>query len=163
MRTIWFTFVLGLSLLVNLVGDTSDDTTNPNNDDANKKIEDEVRNFLSSYASDLRQHKRTTIADRYDRRGAYFVGQGRKVLVSHSQIKSNYEKKWQGPAMFTWKDLSVEVLSTRAAVVVGLFDWENEKGEIETVSYTGLLVKDSGQWRIRLEDESSQPAKSEEK
>ncbi|HYP29403.1 MAG TPA: DUF4440 domain-containing protein [Blastocatellia bacterium] len=121
--------------------------------------EREVREFYDTYAEDLRQHRRDAIADRYDPRGVFFLGHGVKTLRSFEETKNRYQTKWAGPKSFEWKDLSVEVLSPDAAVVVGRFDWQVETGEILTYSYTGLLVKHSGRWRIRVEDESTQPRK----
>ena len=43
-----------------------------------------------------------------------------------------------------------------SVVVVGLFDWGTAAGRPPvTVSYTGLLVREDGVLRIRLEDESA--------
>ena len=43
-------------------------------------IEGEARAFMDDYADDLRAGGRQSIADRYDKRGAYRVGEGQKVL-----------------------------------------------------------------------------------
>jgi ketosteroid isomerase-like protein len=116
-----------------------------------------VREFYDSYAEDLRQHRREAIAERYDPRGVFFLGHGVKTLRSFEETKNRYLTKWAGPKSFEWKDISVEVLSPHAAVVVGLFDWQVDTGQTLTYSYTGLLVKQSGRWRIRVEDESARP------
>ncbi len=118
-----------------------------------------VREFFDAYAEDLRGHKREGIADRYDRRGVYMVGNGSKALVPYEQVKDRYLTKWTGPKAFAWKDLSVEVVSKDAAVVTGLFEWQTAAGATFKYSYTGLLVRRDGKWRIRLEDESTAPAK----
>ena len=81
-----------------------------------------IRAFYDTYAEDLRGHKRESIADRYDRRGVYMVGNGRKSLQPFDQVKDHYLTKWSGPKAFSWKDLSVEVLSKETAVVTGLFE-----------------------------------------
>jgi hypothetical protein len=119
--------------------------------------EREIKEFFDSYAEDLRQHRREAIANRYDPRGYFRMGNGSKTLVSLEDVKNRYLTKWVGPKSFEWRDVSIEVLSPAAAVVVGLFDWQRDAGEKETYSYTGLLVKQSGKWRIRLEDESGAP------
>ena len=121
--------------------------------------EREVREFYDSYAEDLRRHRREAIADRYDPRGVFFLGHGGKTLRSFEETKNRYQTRWVGPKSFEWKDLSIEVLSPDAAVVVGRFDWQTDTGVILTYSYTGLLIKHSGGWRIRVEDESTQPNK----
>jgi hypothetical protein len=133
-------------------------TTAQNQNDA-AIVEREIKEFFDSYAEDLRQHRREAIANRYDPRGYFRMGNGSKTLVSLEDVKNRYLTKWVGPKSFEWRDVSIEVLSPAAAVVVGLFDWQRDAGEKETYSYTGLLVKQSGKWRIRLEDESGAPTK----
>jgi hypothetical protein len=85
------------------------------------------------------------------------MGNGSKTLVSFDNVKNRYLTNWTGPKSFEWRDVSIEVLSPDAAVVTALFDWQRDAGEKATYSYTGLLVKHSGKWRIRLEDESGAP------
>jgi len=123
-------------------------------------IEREVRAFYTAYGEDLRWHRREAISDRYDTNGVFFVGNGNKTLESYEMNKKYYQTKWIGPKSFEWKDLSVEVLSTDAAVVVGRFEWETDGGETLRFSYTGLVKKYAGGWRIRVEDESRQPAQA---
>lgn len=119
--------------------------------------EKEIKEFFESYAEDLRQHRREAIANRYHSRGYFRMGNGNKRLVSFEDTRRRYLTTWNGPKFFEWKDLSIEVLSSNNAVVVGLFDIQATTGEKLTFSYTGVLVKDSGQWRIRVEDESLSP------
>lgn len=122
-------------------------------------VERELRAFYDSYAEDLRQHRREAIANRYDPRGVFLLGNGRKVLRSFEEIKSLYLSKWKGPRTFEWKDITVEVLSPDSAVVLGRFDWRTAAGETLNFSYTGVLVRHPGGWRIRVEDESTEPPK----
>lgn len=119
--------------------------------------EREIREFYDSYAEDLRSARREAIANRYDRRGYFSLGNGRKQLVSFEESKNRYLNRWTGPKSFEWKDLSIEVLSPDAAVVTGLFDWQPISGEKATLSYSSLLTKQSGEWLIRVEDESISP------
>lgn len=126
---------------------------------AMSETERSIREFYDTYAVDLRAHRRESIAERYDRRGVYMVGNGSKSFVSYDQIKDRYLTKWLGPKSFTWKDLSVEVLSKDSAVVTGLFEWQTESGTTLNYSYTGLLIRQEEKWRIRLEDESTAPPK----
>ncbi|MBK9153213.1 MAG: DUF4440 domain-containing protein [Chloracidobacterium sp.] len=119
-----------------------------------------IREFFDSYAEDLRSHKREAIADRYDRRGVYLVGNGSKAFMPFEQLKDRYLTKWSGPKSFKWKDLSVDVISKNTAVVTGLFEWQDQDGTTFNYSYTGLLIKQEGKWRIRLEDESTEPSKA---
>lgn len=117
--------------------------------------ERELRKFYDDYAEDLRQHRREAIAGRYDLRGVYLMGNGRKNHNTFESVKNRYLTKWNGPKSFEWKDLSFEVLSSNSAVVLGRFEWETPDGKKSNYSYTGVLVKRSGKWLIRVEDESS--------
>lgn len=121
------------------------------------ETERSVRAFYDDYAADLREHKRESIADRYDRRGVYMVGNGHKSLDTYENIKNRYLTKWNGPKAFSWKDLSVEVVSKNSAVVTALFEWQAASGQTFNYSYSALLLKIDGKWRIRVEDESSSP------
>lgn len=121
------------------------------------ETERSVRAFYSEYAEDLRQHRREKLADRYDPRGVYHMGNGSKNFETLAQIRDIYMTKWIGPKAFEWKDLSVEVLSKEAAAVLARFEWTTAKGQVLNFSYTGVLVKRDGKWRIRIEDESTMP------
>lgn len=116
--------------------------------------EREVRQFYESYAEDLRRHRREAIADRYDRRGVYLMGNGQKKLVAFEAVKDRYLTRWKGPKSFAWHDLSFEILTRDIAVVLGRFEWQSEDEKTLNFSYTGVLVKRNGKWRIRVEDES---------
>jgi hypothetical protein len=80
-------------------------------------IEREIRAFYDGYAEDLRARRGSAVADRYDRQGAYFLGNGEKRFEPYDKIVEIYGK-WRGPKSFAWKDLSIEVLSHDAAAVV---------------------------------------------
>ncbi|MFL5538457.1 MAG: hypothetical protein ACJ8J0_05665 [Longimicrobiaceae bacterium] len=117
----------------------------------------EARAFMDAYARDLREGNRNGIVERYDPRGAYFVGQGRKELSPVDSIRATYQGRWQPPAGFEWRDLSYEVAGPDAVVVAGLFVWSVNAQRGLTFSYTGLLLRQGGRLRIRLEDESGAP------
>ena len=119
--------------------------------------EAEARAFMESYAQDLRTGAREAIVARYDPRGSYRVGNGRKTLEPMDSIRAVYMGPWQPPAAFEWRDLSYEVLSDDAVMVVGRFEWTDARGQMLPLSYTGLLLRRDGAWRIRLEDESVSP------
>jgi hypothetical protein len=119
--------------------------------------EAEARAFMESYARDLRAGAREAIVARYDPRGSYRVGNGRKVFEPLDSIRAVYMGPWQAPAAFEWRDLSYEVLSDDAVMVVGRFEWTDAGGKMLPLSYTGLLLRRNGEWRIRLEDESVSP------
>lgn len=117
-------------------------------------IEKEARDFMAGYADDLRSGRRLAIADRYDKRGAYRVGEGEKTFESPEMIRAAYLTQWTPPRTFEWRNLSYEVLSHDSIIVVGLFDWGTGDGRKISFSYTGVLVRQEGSLRIRLEDES---------
>jgi hypothetical protein len=124
----------------------------------NTDPEAEARAFMESYAQDLRAGAREAIVARYDRRGAYRVGNGQKTFEPMDSIRATYTGAgWQPPAVFEWRDLSYEVLSDDAVMVVGRFEWTDAQGRMLPISYTGLLLRQDGEWRIRLEDESVSP------
>lgn len=118
------------------------------------KAESELRKFFDSYGEDLRRHDREAIADRYDRRGVYLMGNGKRSLMTFEAIRNRYLKDWKGPKHFEWKDVSIEMTSKNSAVVTALFEWGSGSSEAAKCSYTGVFLKRSGKWRIRVEDES---------
>ena len=117
----------------------------------------EAERFMADYGAELRAGDRAAIARRYDRRGAWRVGHGDAVLESWDRIQATYAgAQWQPPAAFEWRDLAYEVAGPDAVVVVGRFAWTPAAGRPPMIfSYTGLLVRQDGQLRIRLEDEST--------
>jgi hypothetical protein len=147
------TFLLALLLLVCGLG-SHGQTSGTTRQDVSAAVEKEIRAFYDSYAEDLRLHRRSEIAARYDDRGAYLLGQGKKSLQTFDVIRERYLNKWNGPKAFEWKDLSIEVLSPGTAVVLARFDWHTAGGQVFNYSYTGVLIKRGGRWRIRVEDES---------
>ena len=122
-------------------------------------ITTEAEAFMADYAEDLRRGNRAGIAARYDRRGAYMMGQGRKIFGTHAQMTAHYAgPRWTPPAAFEWRDLSYEPLGADAVAVVGQFVWTRAGEAPRTFSYTGLLVRQDGALRIRIEDEDPEPA-----
>jgi hypothetical protein len=117
----------------------------------------EAREFMDAYARDLREGNREGIIGRYDPRGAYFMGMGRKELAPMDSIRARYLGGWRPPAGFEWQDLSYEVAGPDAVVVTGRFVWSVSAERSFTYSYTGLLLRRDGRLRIRLEDESTAP------
>ena len=121
----------------------------------------EARAFMAAYAEALRAGDRVGIAGRYDRTGAYVLGNGRKAFESHPQIVAVYASAdWQAPHRFEWQDLSYEPLGPDAVVIAGRFAWTPREGaEPFIYSYTSLLRRQDGVLRIRLEDESTRPTR----
>jgi hypothetical protein len=117
----------------------------------------EARAFMASYAEALQQGDRAGIAARYDRGGAFFLGNGRKEFETHARIAAHYaDARWQPAYRFEWRDLSYEPAGADAVVVAGQFAWTVREGAQPLVfSYTALLHRQDRGLRIRLEDEST--------
>ena len=137
---------------------------------AEKPIVVEARAFMADYQRDLASGNRAGIAARYDRRGAWILGRGTKTLHSHDFLKQGYMTKWRQPKAFAFEDLSFEPAGPDAVVVVGKFKWANAEassvgldgtshssGAAKSFTYTGLLVRQDGMLRIRVEDEDPAP------
>ncbi len=121
-------------------------------------VEAEARAFMEAYARDLLAGDRAAIAARYDRRGAYFMGNGQKEFEPYASIVMRYQgPNWNPPASFQWRDLSFEPAGPDAVIVAGRFDWGRAGRAPMTLSYTGFLHRQDGVLRIRLEDESVDP------
>ena len=119
----------------------------------------EARTFMTGYGQALQQGDRAGIAARYDRNGAFHLGNGGKSFESYAQIQALYAgAAWQPPAHFEWRNLSYEPAGADAVVVAGQFAWTPRAGAAALVySYTALLHRQDGVLRIRLEDESTRP------
>lgn len=117
----------------------------------------EAQRFMNAYARDLAAGDRAAIARRYMRGGAWFLGHGEKAFESHARIEARYAgPEWTPPRSFEWRDLSIEPVGGDAVLVAGLGLWEPaDGGPIVTLSYTALLLREDGELRIRLEDEST--------
>ena len=116
----------------------------------------EARTFMDAYARELLAGDRAAIGARYDRTGAYFLGNGRKEFMTYDSVVAQYKAaSWSPPASFSWRDLSFEPAGPDAVVVAGLFSWgANAGGAMISMSYTALLRRQDGVLRIRVEDES---------
>ena len=122
-------------------------------------VVEEARTFMEGYARDLLAGDRAAIGARYDRSGAYFLGNGRKEFTPYDSIVAQYAAaSWTPPASFAWRDLSFEPAGPDAVVVAGQFVWGAAAGSPSlTMSYTALLHRQDGALRIRVEDESFDP------
>lgn len=114
----------------------------------------DAKSFMASYAEDLIAARRDAIVGRYDARGFYLLGEGRKTFVSHAELKKQYMERWRPPTAMAWRDLSYEVIGTEGVLVMGLMDWETSPESKTTFSYTGLLIYQDGVLKLRMEDES---------
>jgi len=57
------------------------------------QIENEARDFMAAYADDLRAGRRLAIAGRYDKHGAYRVGEGEKTFETPEVIRLEDESR----------------------------------------------------------------------
>jgi uncharacterized RmlC-like cupin family protein len=128
-------------------------TTKPQKQTDAAATEREIREVLKSYAEDSLAARREEVANRYDSRGYFALGDGDKRLVLFEDSKKRYLTTWTSPQSFEWKDVSIEVLSPDAAVVTALLDVQ-KAGVKRTFSFTGLFIKQAGKWVIRVKDES---------
>ena len=120
----------------------------------------EAETFMAAYAEDLAAGNRSAIAARYSRDGAHMLGFGPAKLRSHADLVTRYASpEWQPAKRFAWRDLSYEVLDRNAVLVVGGFEWDDGDGKPAGLfAYTGLLRRENGALRIRVEHENPLPA-----
>jgi hypothetical protein len=125
---------------------------------ADSMIVAEASAFMDAYAHDLRTGDREAIAARYDRGGAYMMFNGTRDFAPWDSLAAQYRTRWRPPAAFEWVDLVYLPTGPDAVVVNGSFLWTRQPGAEPTrLSYTGLLVRQDGELRIRLEDEAVDP------
>jgi hypothetical protein len=117
-------------------------------------VEQEARRFMAGYANDLLSQNPDAIAARYSQRGTFKVFPGDWNLQPHDSITRMYREEWQGPEAFGWHDLSYEVLGDDAVAVIGGFRFETGDNSGALGTYTAILMREDGQLRIRLENES---------
>jgi len=118
----------------------------------------EARAFMDGYGEDLRTGDREAIAARYDRRGAYIMFDGERDFAPWDALAAQYRTAWEPPAAFEWQGMIYEPAGPDAVVVNGHFLWTMQPGEDPIrFRYTGLLIREDGELRIRLEDESAIP------
>lgn len=120
----------------------------------------EAETFMAAYAKDLAAGNRPAIAARYSRDGAHMLGFGPAKLRSHADLVTRYaSSEWQPAKRFAWRDLTYEVLGPDAVLVVGGFEWDDGDGKpAGQFAYTGLLRRENGALRIRVEHENPLPA-----
>ena len=113
--------------------------------------------FMRDYAADLSAGDRAAIARRYSADGAVFNGFEPRTLRTPQQIQALYARSaWQKPEAFAWTDLSFEAVSENACLVAGGFSM-TRGGKTREFAYSGLLRRENGVWRIRLEHENPLP------
>ena len=116
----------------------------------------EAQAFMNAYADELRRGDRAAIAARYDRGGAWLLGEGEKSFSTWAALQARYAgPQWQPPGSFAWRDLTYLPAGPESVIVIGRFEWGLANGRPPlNFSYTAMLVRRDGQLRIRLEDES---------
>jgi hypothetical protein len=131
----------------------------PNDSASAVAITNEARAFMDAYARDLLAGDRAAVGTRYDRSGAYFLGNGRKEFSPYDSVVAQYkDARWTPPSAFEWRDLSFEPVGPDAVFVAGLAAWTSASGSTPIIlSYTAVLKRQDGALRIRLEDESIDP------
>jgi hypothetical protein len=114
----------------------------------------EARDFMAGYARDLLAGSHAGIAARYDRQGAWMVHAGQARLIPHDRITRRYAEDWTPPSAFEWRDLVFIPLDEDNVTVVGRFVWTSTGEEPALIAYHGQFVRQDGQLRIRVEDET---------
>lgn len=114
----------------------------------------EARAFMDDYARDLIAGDRAAIAGRYQRRGAWRLGEGGGEFDSYARIVAGYSgPRWGPPRRFEWQELRYRQAGADAVQVTGRFVWTPADGRPRPFSYSALLVREESVLRIRLEDE----------
>ena len=114
----------------------------------------EARDFMASYARELLAGDRAAIAGRYDRQGAWMVHAGQSRFIAHDRIARLYAEDWEAPSAFEWRDLAFIPSGQDAVTVVGRFVWTPAGEEPLLIAYHAQFVRQDGQLRIRVEDET---------
>ena len=112
-----------------------------------------AKTFMAAYANDLNSANRTAIIQRYDPRGHYQLGNGRKTFLSQSRNRC-YLENGVHQVRLTGMIYLFEVLGPEAIVVTGLFDWVATNGEKRTLLLFLSAIASKREWKIRVEDES---------
>jgi hypothetical protein len=151
--------VAAMAWIVACDGSQADDVRRVDSPKPGTAIADEARVFMDTYARDLLAGDRAAIGARYDRTGAYRLGNGSKEFMPYDSVVAQYRgARWTPPAAFEWRDLSFEPVGSDAVLVAGLAAWTSRSESTPIIlSYTALLERQDGSLRIRLEDESIDP------
>ena len=114
----------------------------------------EARAFMAAYEADLRRKDAAAVAARYHPDGAYMIFDGRGGFESFAAIGKRYAEGWRGPEAFAWRGLAFEPVGADAVLVNGGFEWTAAGKAPRPTSYTALLKRHAGEWRIRMENET---------
>ena len=128
-------------------GHKANDATNPRQ---------AIQAVLDSITKDLVAANRTSLAARYDRSGAVFLGNWGMRTVPFDSIPDVYGPKWTAPVRFHWRNITMDVIDSRNAVVYAQFMWYDSATASSLTQYTGVFRFDGKAWRIRSDHESWQ-------
>ncbi len=118
-----------------------------------------VQAVLDSIARDLISNNRSALVARYDKRGAFLLGNWGVELVPFDSLSTQiYGSDWKPPAQFGWHNVHIDAVGPRTSIVYAQFVWRTAAGDSVLTSYTGVFVKDGRNWRIRSEHESPDQA-----
>jgi ketosteroid isomerase-like protein len=120
----------------------------------------ELNIFMENYADILRKREMEKIADLYYDSGIVISGNGFNEFSSFDSIRSHYLKQPRDPINFKWDEIRIDPLAGDLALITSVFYWNfPDKPDTAKFSYTGLLTKTSGGWKIRHEHESRRCSK----
>jgi len=122
--------------------------------DAAEQVEREAREFMQAYGKALADRDRSGVAGRYSQSGATILFNGARMVRSFDEIETHYRDRWAGPTSFAWRALAFDVLGSDTVIVTGGFEWGSAAG-VTAYSYAGVLQREPGGLRIRLEVESA--------
>ena len=90
------------------------------------KVDKKVREFLNAYKQELLMHKGVKLAERFDPRGYYKRFNGTKDFYSSEDVREWLTSRWTGPNTLSFKDVSIEVISPSAALIIAIMEWGNQ-------------------------------------
>ncbi len=89
-----------------------------------------VQAVLDSIARDLTSNNRAALVARYDKRGAFFLGNWGAELVPFDSLRTQiYGSDWKPPVQFAWRNLHIEPLGPGSSIVYAQFLWRTATGD----------------------------------
>ncbi|RZJ05824.1 MAG: nuclear transport factor 2 family protein [Brevundimonas sp.] len=117
----------------------------------------ETRALMEGYAAAIRAGDHAAVSALYSRDGAWMANGGQTRHVPHAVLARRYEEQWEAPAAFEWRDLSYIPTGPDAITVIGRFVWTSTGEPPFLMSYHGHFVREDGDLRIRIEEETPIP------
>ena len=120
----------------------------------------EARRFMEDHARALRAGDRAALAAHYSRYGAL-----RFAADSAFYTRQDWERirdafaapSWRPPARFDWFTMEFIPIGPDAVAVAATVDRSGEADRPVTHLYSALLVREQGEFRIRMEHEAPAP------